>query len=89
MKKVTPACRMKDVEEAGFLAGKISGPAIISTDLRRMTVVPSGDVTMTATAEAADRTWDGRLAAWLTDGGTYADCVAQDHRLRIALPRTA
>jgi hypothetical protein len=73
---------------AGMMTGKISGPAIIATDGGRMTVLPNGDVAMTATAEGANGTWDGRLAAWLTDGGSYVDCVAHDHRLRLVLPRT-
>jgi hypothetical protein len=33
---------------AGMMTGKISGPAIIATDGGRMTVLPNGDVVMTA-----------------------------------------
>ena len=73
-------------EGATSLTGRISGPAIITTDLGRMTVHPDGMVTAYATASELTGTWSGRLSAWVTDGGTFHDCTATDHRLRLALP---
>jgi hypothetical protein len=68
------------------LTGRISGPAIISTALGRMTVYPVGTVTASATTRELTGTWNGRLAAWLTDSGTVESCTASDHRIRLPLP---
>ena len=68
------------------VTGSLSGPAIIVTSAGRVTVFPDGTVTATVSVNELTGTLSGRLAAWLTDGGTYRSCEADDHRLQLALP---
>ena len=52
----------------------------------QLTVFPVGMVTATTntTTEVAG-TWSGRLAAWITNGGSVQACNATDHRIRLSL----
>jgi hypothetical protein len=70
---------------SGSLLGNIQGPAIIAADAGRMTVFPDGTVSATATPTGLTGTFSGRLAAWLTDGGTVQSCTATDHKIRLPL----
>jgi hypothetical protein len=73
---------------SSVLTGRIDGPAIITTQFGRMTVYPVGTATATTTATEVTGTLNGRVAAWLTDGGTYRECNASDHRFRLSMPKS-
>ncbi len=68
------------------MTGTMSGPALIETELGTTTVYPSGAVTVRISGDQVAGTWNGRLSAWRTVGGTVISCDAGDHGIALVLP---